>query len=74
VHVEKCFLKIECKKNYIFCPHLEMVNKNPTNPKEFTLPNGDAPSSTIVVVGSSLTNRFNTTILAPKTNQQLTTL
>jgi hypothetical protein len=54
--------------------HLEMVNKNPTNPKEFTLPNGDAPSSTIVVVGSSSTNRFSTTILAPKTNQQLTTL
>jgi hypothetical protein len=27
-----------------------MANKNPGHPKEFTIPNGDAPSSTIIVV------------------------
>jgi hypothetical protein len=51
-----------------------MVNKSPTNPKEFALPNGDAPSSTIIVVGSSSIGRSIATILAPKTNQQLATL
>jgi hypothetical protein len=38
-----------------------MENKIPNNPKEFVLPNGNAPPSTIVIVGFSSIGRFSTT-------------
>ncbi len=51
-----------------------MANKNPNHPKEFTIPNGDAPSSTIIVVDSSSIGMSNTTMLAFEPIQQLATL
>jgi hypothetical protein len=45
------------------------VNKSSNNLKEFTIPNGDVPSSTTVVVGSSSIGRFNITKLVFKLNQ-----
>jgi hypothetical protein len=38
-----------------------MANKSPNNPKEFVLPNGNAPPSIIVIVGFSSIGRFITT-------------
>jgi hypothetical protein len=51
-----------------------MVNKSSNNQKEFTILNGDVPSSTIVVVGFSSIGRSNITKLAFKLSQQLATL
>jgi hypothetical protein len=51
-----------------------MANQNPNHPKEFTIPNGDAPSSTIIVVDSSSIGRSNTTKLVLELIQQLATL
>lgn len=38
-----------------------MENKSPNNPKEFVFQNGNAPPSTIVIVGSSSTSKSNIT-------------
>jgi hypothetical protein len=46
-----------------------MVNKSSNNPKEFTIPNGDVPSSTTVVVGFSSISRSSITKLAFKLSQ-----
>jgi hypothetical protein len=45
------------------------VNKSSNNPKEFTIPNGDVPSSTTIFVGSSSIGRSSITKLAVKLSQ-----
>jgi hypothetical protein len=51
-----------------------MVNWSPNKLEEFTLPNGDVPSSTTIIIGLSSIGRSNITKLVPKSNQQLATL
>ncbi len=51
-----------------------MVNKSPVNPKEFAFLDGDAPSSTTIIVGFSLIGRFSIIIFFLESNQQLVTL
>jgi hypothetical protein len=48
-----------------------MVNWSPNKLKEFTLPHGDVPSSTTIIVGLSSIGRSNITKVVPKSNQQL---
>jgi hypothetical protein len=48
-----------------------MINKNPHHLKEITFLDGDAPPSTIGIVGSSSTSRLITTKLVLESNQQL---
>jgi len=51
-----------------------MVNKSPNNPKEFAFLDGDAPSSTTIIVGFSLIGRSSIIIFSLESNQQLVTL
>ncbi len=67
--VDNCF--IEEKKNLKVIWNVEY---KPQQPKGVHPSNGDAPSSIIIVVGFSSTNKSSAIKLASKPNQQLATL